>query len=115
MPLLDQKFPDAVRAALQPGRSDRASRFHFQSREDFGVAIFRAVPQLDDSHACAGPGLHVHNNVHLMGLRMRHRFRGDLGLIQTLFAKRFSQPFQRLADGRLPVGLAKCELHGRRR
>ena len=43
MPLLDQKFPDAVRPALQLGRSDLASRFYSQSREDFGVAIFRAV------------------------------------------------------------------------
>ena len=116
VPLLDQIFPDAVRPALQPGRRDLAARFHFQSREDFGIAIFRAVFQLDDSHACAGAGLYVYNNVHLMRLRVPNRFRGDFCLIQALFTKRLSQPLQRFVDGNLAVRLPKSELHrGRRR
>ena len=111
VPLLDQIFPDAIRPALQSGRRDLAARFHLQSREDFGIAILRAVFQLDDSHACAGAGLYVHNNVHLMRLRVRHRFRGNFCQIQALFTKRLSQALQRFVDGNLPVRLPKSQLH----
>ncbi len=114
MPLLDQIFPDAVGPALQPGRCDLAAHFHFQSREDFRIAILRAVLQLDDADARPGAGLYVHDYVHLMRFRMRHRFPRDFGLIQTLVTKRLLQPFQRFVDGGLPISLPKSKLHRRR-
>ena len=56
----------------------------------------------------------MHDNVHLVRLRVWRCFRGDFSLIQTLLTKCLSQPLQRLVDGPSPVRLPQRDLHRRR-
>ena len=114
MPFLDQILPDAVRPALQPGRRNFASRFHFQTRENIRVAVLRLVLHLDVADAGARSGLHVHDNIHLVDLRVRRRLRGNLRPIQAFITERLSQPLQRFINDRAPVGLPQRDLHRRR-
>ena len=55
---------------------------------------------------------HVNDNIHLARVRVRQRFCGNFRLVQALFAKSLSQPFQRFVHNLLSVGLPQANLHG---
>jgi hypothetical protein len=59
----------------------------------------------------------MHDGFHLMPLRMRYFFCGNLRLVQAFFSQRLLQSFQRLADRGLSIRLPEAKLHrsGRRR
>src|SRR5260370_31501000 len=111
MSLFPQEFMDTVGATLNPRRRKLASAFHRQAGQDLGVAVFRAVLELDFAHARPRAWLYVDNHVHLMRIRMRHGFRGNFSSVETFFAQCLSQTVQRLVNSGPAVDLAERELH----
>ena len=55
--------------------------------------------------------LHVNDNVLLVRVGVRHRFRGNLRLVQALLPKGFAQPLERFVDNLFSVGLPQPNLH----